>query len=684
MKDKQTIIIWDNNSQFIDEVRKYFEPVILVSSISELQEYIDKKQPIEKIVILAELTIDGKKGSDLYGLDIVQMLRLNNKITAPILVFSFMPESFFISSGDPTKKGNILKAPAHKFIQLPCDFKNEVLITQDSLDEDLLEDINFAFFDLHGIASEILHDLPNKLDSIESRGKDPELLFMELKPIIENSFEKLSTLIESNELNKLQNIKNTLFDELKKDIEKKIGSNQSSKRGDQYKNSRTIIKLFSGQIYAMLPESTEVERKTNSPGKTRWEVLYIDDDESNLLILSEYFSTKDIVCHTAISAADAFNILENDKAGKIKIVITDIRLLDGNTKWQSKQGYQILKKLNKEHPFPLGYFVLTSKMGTIIKSIQKKSEFTIQWYDKKDVLTSETGFNSFFSVVIKRGDEIYFLSKSQPKIKVWTTGNSRIKCPLSIYYKVYIESSDYEEQKKEINKMAEAFIKNYERKVENEILELTLTHEKIDFQEAFMKKFTNNILVGRRVAIGLHCMGYSGEQIFKALKPDYETEDAEDPQKAVLSSMKQLFPTSLALSMNLSNDIPKSVDVKLGKVFECNILEEEVDFINANFEADISIAQIRLNSDDLDSLREIFRQFEHFLIHNKGVLTNYFEKDLVDSLTYQDIIDTLNALKKIINKNITLKSEFTRIIRPEMQNMTNPAFKKIIEAMKLE
>ena len=167
------------------------------------------------------------------------------------------------------------------------------------------------------------------------------------------------------------------MDELKNDILIK------SINHAPYQNGRTIIKLFSEQIYAMLPESTEQEVKTDLIGKTRWEVLFVDDDECNRNTLVEYFKRKNIVCNTASSAEDAFVTLKNDNPKKIKIVITDIRLIEKNNKWQLLQGYQILKHLNKEHPYPLGYFVLTSKKGTIIKNIQKNPSLQFNGLTKK-------------------------------------------------------------------------------------------------------------------------------------------------------------------------------------------------------------------------------------------------------------------------------------------------------------
>ena len=183
------LILWNSNTNYPLVIQRNIMDSRIFSEENELKEYLNKKPVIESIIILAELNWNNKKQLNFYGFDIIQLLRLNYRLTVPILICSFMPESYFIRNDEPSYKGNILKAPAHQFLHLPFDFKNEEFKRQNKMDEDLLDDVNYAFFDIHGMAKEIIHALQNKLDDIDSRGKNQEQIFSELKPIIESSLE---------------------------------------------------------------------------------------------------------------------------------------------------------------------------------------------------------------------------------------------------------------------------------------------------------------------------------------------------------------------------------------------------------------------------------------------------------------------------------------------------------------
>ena len=182
--------------------------------------------------------------------------------------------------------------------------------------------------------------------------------------------------------------------------------------------------------------------------------------------------------------------------------------------------------------------------------------------------------------------------------------------------------------------------------------------------------------MGRRIALGLKMNGYSEKEILLALIPFHSTDDnLNDPEKAFETSMKQLFPTTLALSMNMDEEIPSFDDISNGKPVEINILEEEIEFLNQFCDAGIDIKAIRLTDDDVELVTDFFREIEDVLSSTKiniEKLDAYFENDYDDSytITIKDIkpivkwvIGILEGKKDLQSKIITILNKYKNKIQ---------------------
>jgi CheY-like chemotaxis protein len=673
-----SILLWNKNHSYTSILQEYFKPVFTFYNLKELQDYFELEKPINRIIILAELDWGDNKNDDFYGFDIIQILRVNYKITHPILICStYRQESFFIRNIVPHYKGNILNAPAHQFLSLPHDFIKEPISWQVELEDDLLDDIIYTFYNFRGIAGDIIHNLQNELN-INCKNKRINDFYIEIEELIKTNISKIESLVGSDNLDALNNILINVLSDLKTDLILEQKAIKMESTGFVYKNARNIVARYSEQIYGLLPKKLD-EYNNIKDYRTLWEVLFIDDQKSNCDVVVNYFKERKIKCHSVSSNKEAQEILFKDiKKKKIAVVITDLRLIDDfeTGRWQEKQGYQILNEIYGNHPNNIAYFVLTSKKGSIIKNINKNYNFNIHWYSKQDVITSNGAFNIFTKEIVKQGDIAFYKNRSQPILSAWINGNHQVK-PLNQFYKVHCERKDYSKSETRINTLAKAYIDNYLNGNPNEKIDFMLHLNGSAVDEAMLNKFRYVILLGRRISVGLYYLipemsdfkyelnkqiekihstknqpvSYERqaykcaveEIIYKALRPNIEVKEADKTA---------LFNSRFALS--LENDLEESNLKNIDRVVNTFLLEEELAFIKEV--ADINFDQIQYDSDDLivfesiaDSLIDFFTGFN---IEPPNNLLAFIEKRDVGKIriSIRDMINIIKQSSIIIKK----------------------------------
>jgi len=478
----KSLIIWDKDS-------KYDIPESEVIKSEEEFEKIQKFD-FDVIFILAELS--WRSRTEFYGFTVAKILRLENKLTCPIVFCSFLSETQLYNF--PESK--ILRRPGHYFVRLPDEkpqFENYI-----GIDEDMVEDINGNLFDNHQSIRDIVHNIPSILIKTVKTGGDRvfenvlSVLEIQLTPIKE-------ILLRIKPDIDFLKIENSIKKEVKEIIDKK-----------DFKAENLYDFIDSSVFTKLIPKD---ENEDNPVWiKRRWQVLFIDDELETRNTVVELFRIKEIFCHPADSAQDAFEILKKDSqnANLISVIISDYRLyLNGDSNfdlWQDLQGPQILKQIHYNPDFKkhYAYVILTQKSSKIRNQISKSHKFYILYFNKKDVLADVNhGFNIFCQRIIEIGSEAFLRKFDTPDSAVWTHGSDRVKPGLSFYYRLHVESFDYEQAEKDIITVSLAEIENIKKNISlnanyeyqcSLILESSYRNE-----NELLKKFRKNILIPRRI-----------------------------------------------------------------------------------------------------------------------------------------------------------------------------------------
>lgn len=641
-------VIWDGN--YPKSIFK--EPVIPIRTQGELENCNLTK--FEIIFILAELNWPGYIRSNFYGFQLGADLR-KKLVQCPIVFCSFMPG--FNKEQYPDSK--ILDYPGHYIIQLPnkpLSFDN-----YKGLDEDVLDDININLFDPNQQIHDLMHNTENRCPELAQGSENKDEIKTRVLKYLSDQLNVFKNAIVKNKLAEFENLKVTLLKEVKSTIH-----NQDFKPD----KLRKPLNNYKEQFYSLLPCDLTDGLETNSVPK-RWQVLFIDDQLSGCESISNHFARNGITCHTAQTAEKAFSILKEDENStkKIAVIISDFRFyVNGDSesgKWQDLQGYQILKQIHSHHEFKshYAYVILTSKKGTIQQYIKKHSEFPILWFNKTDVLAGEKhSFNIFCQRIIEVGSEAFFRKHNIPDAAVWKKGiTGRIDYGYSYFYKQHIESPDFYEIEKEINrKVIEniKYIQSNSELLDSFDYQISLRHKKNNMKSRekmmednsfdLLSKFRENILVTRRIIWGLCVLLHKDKyEIFELVKKEYiETDDEKDLE----GMMSAVFNTSLGISFNPD---PSNKNFRIAEksfkedsmnhdsltLHKYGLLIEEIEFLEKNAEQfNANVSFIRSTNNDIEILSYFF-----------SAIT-----DLYDNKAISDISRKLDADSKITKEEFDL------------------------------
>lgn len=310
--DNSILVIW--NSEISSAIFKEEITLIDASIESDLV-----KNQYSAVIILAELIGEGKKHSDFYGFDIACELRLKLKQLLPIVIVSFMPESFFKDN----YKYNILKARGTEFLQLPFKTGDLIKCANEirSLSPASLADISSLLLNSRYLIDRFTHDIRFELDNVDM-------------------------------ITKARNVLSDLPDDYKKnypwdDLISKLAGNLSEEEFYLQKKE-IIIKLNS----LLIPTFDELDESK------KYRILLLEDnpdDASKILdALHPYYEI------TLISTGeDAIRLIDQDEINEFQALICDWRLLNSGTdKQQNWQGYEVMEYGSSKRFYAL--FSLTS------------------------------------------------------------------------------------------------------------------------------------------------------------------------------------------------------------------------------------------------------------------------------------------------------------------------------------
>ena len=659
-KEKKTspkvCIIWDNE-QFPEE--------ILGIATGKVHNWTTfgkcKFDEFDLIYLLAEPIWDQKLRSDFYGFELGKELREKHNVLCPIIFCSFLKQEHFISL--KIKGSEILNYPGHYTLQLPDkpDTKN-----YKGIDKDTLEDINLSLFNAEQIVHNLMHNtedaLPGLIYSLKDKSKDEmktkasELLSQQLKIFGQKIEQGNETEFDS------------LCAEFKKSICSTIDSFETKKSFllSEAQTLRQPFKLYKPQLYNLLPKKMQ-EGLAEPLKPKRWQVLFIDDDQTNCDVVCEYFRLNGITCHTATDAKNAFTILKEDEeqSKKISMVIADFRLYENGDslkgKWQDFQGYRILDEIHSNPDFKSHYVyaILTSKTGTIQKRIQKQSKFPILWFSKSDVLGGGlSSFNLFCKELEIAGSHAFLKKRSIPETAIWTDGyTKRVEPGYCYYYKLHIESQDYDEAEKNINLMADDNLKNAS---EHSVLLNDLDYQcsliinsKKSNTDILLNKFRTNILLSRRIYWAMS---------FVYMKNDYEIIKIF---KRPNSKPRDIFTSYLGISLR-----EKELGNVSTKFYTFGMLDEEYVYIDSKKDNNPTrLAQIKRNCTDYELLWNFFDDIVEF--KEIPLIKTIFDKFPNHDIFLNEIKQCFSQISNEMKKNHGFKERFVNITKPFFKDEVN-------------
>lgn len=630
MSNKILLICNKQQQAYYEQVAALLKKeIILISQETDFNQFA-QTEAIEDIylcLLQAELTWSKRIESKLYGFEIAKQLRVAG-LRCTIYFCTSLPATYF---QDKKEKFPLLRVHTyHQILTFPLRKEQIQNLKGENLSNEQLEDVIDTLLDVPSLIREVMHNLKNRVSL--KKGADNTALL--LKQAVLTDFSELSLLLPDKQ-EELQAIQQKLLQQLYQEISK-----------ESHRSFQQIVDHVTDDIIALTPLSKSNKEPQFNP-KTKWKVLFIDDDKNVQGLLIEGFNRNNIPCIPVSTGEAVFEILKKDEAkNDITVLLCDIRLKDAITgDWHKYQGYDIFQMVYREHPNYLRFFALTSAKKRLFR-LKKNYQIQLVADYKNDVISSDGALNLFIQKIREAGDDMFFKVRSRPDLSSWTKKTRRFDKPLSWYYRAHLLSIDYEQHEAHINEMATIFVQNIidNNTVENVTVEFTGTIKEMPHEETGLEKFRYRTLLGRRIAIALyyHWLNFSDktEQVFHAMQPTAEVKDLK-------ASMKLLFNTSFALSFK--KDLPKKGDIDTGYYLRSKLLEEEVKWLVTTYpQLDFDVEKIRRNQSDLDTLLYILESTVDEL--SKTSVKNLLQETQKEQFIQQNFekITTIKLAKKAL------------------------------------
>ncbi len=611
--------------------------------------------------ILAELKWSQRAYIQHYGFDVAKKIR-KNRFNGVIIFLSAFPQKIF---SPLYARYALLRVPKyHHFYQLP-DLPKD-LPTPSRMSKELLDDIQSALLGIRPLVREIMHDLKNAVTIKESGSEETRLA--QIQKAINLKFENLTGLLTGKK-DRLKDIQTSLLDAL----------NHAPKTKT---NIQEIVEEHTLQILRLTPVEENEISEIPLP-KTKWKVLFVDDDQNIREYLSEGLARNNIAYHSVSTSKEAMEALEEDsRRNVICVFICDLRLKDEKTEiWDDLQGYDLIREVYENKPNYLSFIALTSARSRLIR-INKDYKINIQGFYKNDVLSSFGAMNVFAEKIREVGNNTFFQSRSQPSLTSWWQGGEkdRFSKPLALWYRDHILSLDYEFAEKKINAIASTFIENVKNGKDNEAIEFAITLKNEKEEGSLLQKFREHILLGRRISIGLFLSDFNEDGIFAAMQPRSSAKNKSAMQKF-------LFNTILAISFK--KDFPNPQDITAGIFFKSNLLLEEIEWAVDSLNVDFDLNQLKLNQEDLDILSQVFENLQSKLeasanINEEDPLVKKFMKtDFIKILKSKNLRQKLKEAFSLAQQN-KMKKSFLEDLALDLDEIKNNTIRIELESFLIQ
>ena len=511
-KNKNILILWDNNSNCLDNQIFFLSNII--TSAEHLTSVFDSKNFFETLIVPIELK--WKFGAtkfynytDLLGVKIIkEIVRVKYKSLRPILFISFFDLKML--KKDP--QNDIITAVGHDFLQLPFTKEklNEKLNQLKPLTELQLLDVLNSKCNLKGVIDGITHEIQGKFRSILSSEEIPD---NKLISTLNNGIEKFAKItkhiISLSEANDKFIIR----------FEKEIINQQKYMNAVDFMTN--VGQYFKQQISDEIKNNGTVDIWCVE--KVPWKVLILDDEPESIKPLITSLEKRGITSVVTNRVKDAEMIIKKDPNNKIVIVISDYRLLeteDGIIREQKKQGYDFLFDLANKDRFTSLIALSGLNRKFLLESFQKYNA-RVDVYSKNDILTG-AAINIFADTVKEKGELIQKVICHQPQGSGWED--------LKKFYIAHRNSINYESNDIKVNKMAKDYVLRIESLLNaknEEMLQLPPLPRISDLTAEMATKNTENPkhidiflkkLTARRIALWLFLThGFNATGIYCAL-----------------------------------------------------------------------------------------------------------------------------------------------------------------------
>lgn len=576
-KSFKAVVICNQMQKFWFEriAKKYFlAPIVYINSWTAFKDWLvaKEKHNVDLYLIVPEL--DWYRNGKLPGIELALYLRMNN-VREVFHFFTMLPNSAF------REDVPLLKVESYHHVYFLPTLPETLLIDQMSVE--LLKDINSTLITVRQIVREILHEFNNNFYGNCM------------------TFDKLSIAENINGLflliNGISSINKSRLDRLKLQFIKDLESIFT------LDHLLLLLEGLNSKILALTPEDqsdNDFDEKINS--LTKWKALFLDDNLSIQKMFEEDCKKVGIQTITTSSGEEALKLLKDDVKNEIVLLLCDLRLLESDGyHWQRLQGYDIIQKVFLEYSNTLTFIVLSSARKRILQ-MRSHYNLNLNSYYKRDVFSSKGARSLFMQDLYKKGEETYFISRSQPQLSAWwNVETGRFYKPLANFYRDHLFSKDYYLGERNINEIASSYLSRYlsgEKPDERKFI-ITINDNGQPLFE--LNKFRYHILVGRRIAIALYLKGFTEKEIYHALHPKSLASDTTQMQKF-------LFNTTFALSFK--KDLPKQKDIEHWVYLKSNLLIEEIEWILNSLNLGFDYDQLRLNHEDWINLTQILENLE--------------------------------------------------------------------------
>lgn len=408
-----------------------------------------ERNETDELVVLCEIDVDSENDfvnrTDLYGIQFVQQLRLNNYRNKIIFV-SFLPLNYILSNA----KNYITKTEGHNFIRLPFKFDtvvDEFVRVEQLTPQDLML-CKKNYCDINGIISEITHSITSSSNSTEIKAKVIDCIKM------------LGNYFELNVNVELANLQSKFPDFSTIRFEEAIAYLKELGRVGQYSNASAASNRNENSeiIYDVIP-------------KASYSVLWLDDEasEDSLLHVELVRIFGENKVHICKSVDEAVAMVKNDcnrgnLRPEIMVAIVDYRLYQNHADTtsggdpikvhQQKQGYRFVEEINR-----LQSIVEIVVHSSIARNDQiwlsEQYNRNVETRPKMGVNYNDSGaLKSFLEEVVVLGNKNYNRLNNLPTLTSWKNNLLQV-------YKMIVKHPRYEEYEKQISEEADNWIKNF-------------------------------------------------------------------------------------------------------------------------------------------------------------------------------------------------------------------------------